>query len=141
MRVAGTVVREAACGYYSLSDGRRLLHTWFLRALTPTGEQERAEHGTELDDAIGYVAARLAYREDGSVDLEDPDLAEIVQALADHEEAKHRRSKQNLPDAFWNSRPELAHIRQAAWARMICPDAVLGAVFAWTWTRARSWTT
>lgn len=35
-----------------------------------------------------------------------------------------------LPDDFWNARPYLAHIRQAAWARTTSPDAVLAAVLA-----------
>lgn len=36
----------------------------------------------------------------------------------------------NLPEAFWNSRPSLQHIRQAAHARACCADAVLAAVLA-----------
>lgn len=36
----------------------------------------------------------------------------------------------NLPDWFWETRPVLTHIRTAAWARMISPDAVLGVVLA-----------
>lgn len=36
----------------------------------------------------------------------------------------------NLPAEFWNSRPSLTWIRQAADARMCSPDAVLGAVLA-----------
>jgi hypothetical protein len=36
----------------------------------------------------------------------------------------------NLPDDFWAARPLLAHIRQAAWTRILSPDAVLGAVMA-----------
>lgn len=35
-----------------------------------------------------------------------------------------------LPDDFWSARPALAHIRQAARARLIAPDALLGAVLA-----------
>ena len=38
----------------------------------------------------------------------------------------------NLPDEFWNARPALAQIRQAALSRMISPDAVCGAVLART---------
>lgn len=36
----------------------------------------------------------------------------------------------NLPDGFWDARPLLAQVRQAAWARIQSPDAVLGAVMA-----------
>lgn len=35
-----------------------------------------------------------------------------------------------LPDDFWQQRPYLTHIRQAAWARTTSPDAVLAAVLA-----------
>jgi hypothetical protein len=35
-----------------------------------------------------------------------------------------------LPDHFWNARPYLNHIRQAAWSRTTSPDAVLAAVLA-----------
>lgn len=36
----------------------------------------------------------------------------------------------NLTEEFWNSRPSLRHIRQAAHARACCADAVLAAVIA-----------
>ena len=36
------------------------------------------------------------------------------------------RSALNLPSEFWNSRPALQHIKQAAEATMTVPDAVLG---------------
>lgn len=35
-----------------------------------------------------------------------------------------------LPDEFWEARPALTHIRQAAWARLIAPDALIGATLA-----------
>ncbi len=35
-----------------------------------------------------------------------------------------------LPDQFWTARPDLNHIRSAARARRLAPDAVLGAVLA-----------
>lgn len=34
----------------------------------------------------------------------------------------------NLPAKFWDSRPDLTHIRDAAWSRGLSPDAVLGAI-------------
>lgn len=41
-----------------------------------------------------------------------------------------------LPEAFWKERPHLEHIRDAAWSRLLAPDAALGAVLAWVcaWT-------
>jgi len=35
-----------------------------------------------------------------------------------------------LDDDFWNARPHLAHIRQAAYSRMVAPAAVLGCIIA-----------
>ena len=34
----------------------------------------------------------------------------------------------HLPDEFWNARPALAHVRQAAWSRYVAPDVVLHAL-------------
>jgi energy-coupling factor transporter ATP-binding protein EcfA2 len=36
----------------------------------------------------------------------------------------------NLPATFWESRPSLRHIRDAAWSGWACPDAVLGNLLA-----------
>lgn len=33
-----------------------------------------------------------------------------------------------LPEPFWNARPQLSHVRQAAWSRLVAPDALLGAL-------------
>lgn len=35
-----------------------------------------------------------------------------------------------LPDEFWTARPWLEAVREAAWSRVVAPDAVLGAVLA-----------
>lgn len=43
---------------------------------------------------------------------------------------QHSTSSRWLPDNFWNQRPYLTHIRQAAWSRTTSPDAVLAAVLA-----------
>jgi hypothetical protein len=43
----------------------------------------------------------------------------------DHVEEQHKANSPNLPDEFWQARPYLQHIRQAAWSRGRSPDAVL----------------
>lgn len=43
-------------------------------------------------------------------------------------QAPTERSSRWLPDDFWQARPHLTHIRQAARSRLLSPDAVLGAV-------------
>ena len=47
----------------------------------------------------------------------------------DAEEDK-RPTALNLPDEFWEARPQLRHIRDAAWNKITCPDAVLAGVVA-----------
>lgn len=39
-------------------------------------------------------------------------------------------SGMNLPDEFWESRPVFSKLRQAAWARMMTPEAALGSLIA-----------
>lgn len=46
------------------------------------------------------------------------------------EDASSLKTPPRLSDEFWGARPALQHIRQAARARMISPDALLGAVLA-----------
>lgn len=36
----------------------------------------------------------------------------------------------NLPDEFWESKPWLSHVREAAWSRLVSPDATLIALLA-----------
>lgn len=45
-------------------------------------------------------------------------------------------SMPTLPAEFWEERPTFEHIRDAAWHRLLAPDAALGAVLAWVcaWT-------
>lgn len=52
----------------------------------------------------------------------DPETGEILGKRLNADPAHH------LPDDFWRARPHLAHIRQAARARLVAADAVLGAV-------------
>jgi hypothetical protein len=77
------------------------------------------------DMPIGWDAA------DASPDVIAPLLAAAGAApYADDDPPGTLPGVPGLPDAFWTSRPVLAHIRAAAWSRQRCPDAVLGAVLA-----------
>ena len=51
--------------------------------------------------------------------------AELSEPRGRHEASDDDR---HLPEEVWSARPELKHIREAARARMVAPDAVLGAV-------------
>lgn len=46
------------------------------------------------------------------------------------EEEQGQESSLNLPEAFWDARPVLGRIRDAARSRFVSPDAVLGIVLA-----------
>lgn len=59
------------------------------------------------------------------------DLSWAVIATKGHAAATtSERIADYLPDELWQARPVLDHIRQAARARLVAPDAVLGAVLA-----------
>ena len=49
-------------------------------------------------------------------------------AEAEPEQAANSHIPPVLPEEFWQSRPMFAHIRQAAYSRLIAPDGVLAAV-------------
>ena len=50
--------------------------------------------------------------------------------ITGHTEGSTASHALNLPPEFWDARPVLSHIRQAAWSRMESPDAVLGTMLA-----------
>jgi hypothetical protein len=79
-----------------------------------------APHKVKDDDGLDDVLARLSTGcERGEFLAKLLDQAqEVTGTLA------------TLPESFWNSRPVLAHIRQAAHARGRSADTVLGAVLA-----------
>lgn len=59
----------------------------------------------------------------------DPSTGEIV---SDAEQPVDDVDYRHLPDEFWQARPVLQHVRQAALSRMLSPDALMAAVLART---------
>ena len=55
-------------------------------------------------------------------EVEEATVGEPVVRLVREDDDRH------IPEEVWSARPELKHIREAARARMVAPDAVLGAV-------------
>lgn len=82
----------------------------------------RSEAARAVAERTGILAAWR--REQDSRD--SPVIA--VQNAA--QQATGNPNPMNLPDSFWRSRAELAHIRQAAHSRQRSADAVLGCVLA-----------
>jgi hypothetical protein len=78
----------------------------------------------------GSVASAVDWGNWGA-DTPRPHLEAV--APADEPEAQdENRSPLNLPAEFWQARPVLTHVRQAAQSRRASPDAVLGALLART---------
>ncbi|MBV5244453.1 hypothetical protein KUF57_13010 [Mycolicibacterium sp. PAM1] len=92
-----------------------------------------ANHGQARKPTPGEVAGALAWGVQRAASMTDEQAAdEIGGPLDDGEE--HQSEDQDddetpagvtLPPEFWESRPVLAHIREAAWSHMAAPDAVL----------------
>lgn len=107
-------------------------HAWAIaRALTGEVGNVVVKEAKFGKDAADHLAAGHSPEE-----FEVVDQAELATAAPRAEPASANGSSPppvalldlNLPDDFWNARPLLAHIRQAARARLISPDALLGAV-------------
>jgi hypothetical protein len=79
-----------------------------------------------------YQAAARQLRQNGDGRPADRSTgsASGAPAVTAAEAVPHQSDEVLLPDEFWDARPELAHIRQAARARLIAPDGLLGAVLA-----------
>lgn len=126
--------REARDGRYSAADVRAALRNAFTQALGEARGTQRLAGPTEarrefdsmwawgVGQALGEPDEDRATRQERSATrrLEPTTLPR----------AEARTGRLNLPADFWNARPSLKHIRDAALSRWACPDAVLGAVLA-----------
>ncbi len=94
----------------------------------PAGSYTRWAYMVHRDYRGDFSAAAAAYRPELS-------LVEMVQPAAQTSDAISRPTDdaaEHLPPEFWEARPELAHIRQAAHSRTESADVVLHAVLART---------
>lgn len=137
VRVAVMAAEEAAAGWYPMAAAVDMLHDWWLRVM----DDLRRLGGPEFDDAIAWGVAQV---------LADPNSETIRRKRAEAERAREVRSTtgmspmgdipaeprgsvpegRGLPVEFFEARPVLAHIRQAAHARGLSADAVLAVVLA-----------
>lgn len=94
-------------------------------------------HGEVRRPTPGEVAGALAWGVQRAAAMSDDQAAaEIGGPLDDSgddqgedQEADETPEGVTLPQEFWESRPVLSHIRDAAWAHMSSPDAVLSITF------------
>lgn len=126
--------REARDGLYPAADVRAALRNAFTQALAEARGEQRLAGPTEARREFDSMWAWG-----------------VGQALGEPEEKRAARQKRNearrlepttlprsgvqpgrlnLPAEFWNARPSLKHVRDAALSRWACPDAVLGALLA-----------
>lgn len=81
---------------------------------------DRQEAARAIADAVGIMDAYKRHKDTTAPPTTiDVDTGEITES-----------SWLNLPDEFWNARPSLQHVRQAAHSRMTCADSVLIVVLA-----------
>ncbi len=113
-------------------DGHDLFHVF---TSSTTFEQERSYTRFHtyaiLHHHADLSAAGKALYEQGYGERREREKAKTkAKAPADGGGEESPVSERHLPDEFWNARPILEHVRQAARSRYLSPDAVLAAVLA-----------
>jgi hypothetical protein len=105
------------------------------RGLTPEADKGCCDaqvidlEGMRLTDEERAAGRKRAESSEGTV--HSADSATQGDASTEGASTTHADvSGLNLPAEFWEARPSLKHIRQAAQARRACPDAVLGNLLA-----------
>jgi hypothetical protein len=151
VKVACWAAREAMAKRYPWAEAEALLAGWWARVM----DDPQRRDGIEYASAIAWAVAAAKSDPDRieTMVAEDLGSAEVAQGSAltlwmpsggptgpfvplapSSAEMDGPPGPPtvppNLPDEFWNERPELAHIRQAAHARGASADAVLVCVLA-----------
>jgi hypothetical protein len=126
-------MREAAAGLYSARDAVYELAVWWKRVM----DDPRRRDGSEFADAIAWAVAQVRANPDEVAAVKAkaaeriPTIPEFVTPADESDSGTYVDNEQpTLPDAFWEARPALEHIRTAAHSRQLSPDGVLGAVMA-----------
>lgn len=119
--VACWMMREAAAGLYTAEDAVAALHAWWIDVMSDEPlRRESGEFGGAILWAIGQAEA-------------EPERVEAIRTAPtlkpppniDPATGEIIANARNLPAEFWEARPELAHIRQAAHCRSRSADAVM----------------
>jgi hypothetical protein len=129
VEVACWALREAEAGCYTAQAAIDVLDAWWHRVMDDPNRLDGSEFGAAIRWATAQATLDPARIEQIKAETKttapaqvptpppniDPDTGEILQP----------HNTRNLPDAFWEARPELHHIRQAAHSRLTSADAVL----------------
>lgn len=126
--------REARDGRYPATDVRSALRNAFTLALGEARGTQRlsgpVEARREFDSMWAWgVGQALGESEEDQASRHERNAARRLEPTRLAPVAV-RPGHLNLPADFWNARPSLKHIRDAALSRWACPDAVLGSVLA-----------
>jgi hypothetical protein len=129
--------REARRGDYPAADIRAALRDRFVLALAEARPGQRlagpAESRREFESAWAWAVSQ-ALAEPIRPERAPPVVVTALATPPAHVAAPVQppapAGHLNLPAQFWDARPALKHIRDAAMSRWACPDAVLGAVLA-----------
>lgn len=150
------VAREAAAGYYPFRHALGEVQARFKAAL-PRGAKPRPYREDEWAGMVGWAvgqvgsedlgrrragtAARLASRNEGDPTGEGDSQAQESDRATNTEGDEGEQPPEapgppqapglpTLPDEFWDARPILTYLRQAAWYAAQAPDVVLHSALA-----------
>lgn len=136
-------MREAAAGCYPAEEAIATINAWWIGAV----EASRRESG-EFGAAVLWAVAQAATDPERITEIRNETAAGPFAGLVDTPQTPTAppavrvdpgtgevldgtsAPTRNLPDEFWNHRPSLSHIRQAAHARARSADAVLACTLA-----------
>jgi len=133
--------RESRAGLYPARTAHDTLQSEFIGAMAVAGDGRSLSRAEALDEFAGIFAWAVAQanavpegeiaERRSKVDERAPERPSLNgHAVNGDDVADTAKATHVLPDEFWTSRPVLAHIRQAAQARLTSPDVVLGSVLA-----------
>lgn len=138
----GKEVRKGTSATVWADDGTTTLWSTSIKApaefignrqLRPSQLAAALEHGGDFDALTREVGGDdtdwidEAMRAGGASAPRDDDEPE---ATTSGDSVADRLAVGRLPDEFWAASPVLDHVRHAAWARLVSPEAVLVAVLA-----------
>jgi hypothetical protein len=146
VRAACWIAREAAAGAYPALPALKRLRREFLGSFTEA-ERARGRGEAEWDRIAGYAigqltSVRVAEERDrlsrSKFDIPDDDddddndgwWRSAKSEAGNDAGLRYSSSGKNLPSEFWRERPAHKLIETAAAARLLSPDAVLGASLA-----------
>ncbi|MGD9996967.1 MAG: toprim domain-containing protein [Ilumatobacteraceae bacterium] len=134
-----TTAAQGAGKWHTVADHARQVLAGADVVIVADRDEPGRRHAEQVAKSLDGAAASVVIVEaaEGKDASDHLDAGHTVEQLVrvDHEPREPRHDEHlddlgHLPASFWNARPVLDQIRQAAWSRGRSPDAVLGAVLA-----------